>query len=155
MPVDLTPEAVTRLIENSLRQQADQFDAIIGDLRTQLSEFKDLSSRKKKPHADATPDTSTGRNRLKPSPSQNPYTTPSPPARAPRKLNTPVPSNRPPPVSAARRRHLLQLQMRDLPNDFKSTKEALFFHIKVLWGLFKANDVPVAVDAALLKEFYT
>ncbi|KAG0139863.1 hypothetical protein CROQUDRAFT_665927, partial [Cronartium quercuum f. sp. fusiforme G11] len=78
MPSELTPASVAALISNSLRQQADQFAAIISDLQTQLNEFKDLSSHKKKLDLNDTPDTSSKRNCMKPSPSQNAYTTPLP-----------------------------------------------------------------------------
>ncbi|EGF99692.1 uncharacterized protein MELLADRAFT_112445 [Melampsora larici-populina 98AG31] len=50
-----------------------------------------------------------------------------------------------------RRRHPLQLFADKLPYDYKSTKEALLVHIKVLWGLFKANDVPAPVNAKQVK----
>ncbi|KAG0145419.1 hypothetical protein CROQUDRAFT_658730, partial [Cronartium quercuum f. sp. fusiforme G11] len=54
MPSELMPASIAALITNSLQQQADKFSAIIGDLQTQLNEFKDLSSHKKKPDSNNT-----------------------------------------------------------------------------------------------------
>ncbi|MBW0524320.1 hypothetical protein O181_064035 [Austropuccinia psidii MF-1] len=44
--------------------------------------------------------------------------------------------------------------MREAPEDFKYTKEALFDHIKLLWGMVKKGSIPPAVDHSLLTEFY-
>ncbi|KAG0147244.1 hypothetical protein CROQUDRAFT_106576 [Cronartium quercuum f. sp. fusiforme G11] len=96
MPSELTPASIAALISNSLWQQADQFSAIISDLQTQLDEFKDLSSHKKKLDSNNTPDMSSKRNRMKPSPLQNAYTTPLPAGKPLRKLKTPHPSNQAP-----------------------------------------------------------
>ncbi|EGG06768.1 uncharacterized protein MELLADRAFT_62943 [Melampsora larici-populina 98AG31] len=166
----LTPEAVAGMIQQSLQAQAAQFENVISGLRAQLEEFKDLSgqsSRQKKSTSNTTPDTSSNRDRLRSSSSQNPFTTPSPAVKAPRKSKTPVPSNKPPAASSERKRHPLQMTSRQIHKDYQTTKltlvlltfdelqDALYFHIKVLWGLFKANDVPPIVDPELLKEFYT
>ncbi|MBW0494114.1 hypothetical protein O181_033829 [Austropuccinia psidii MF-1] len=44
--------------------------------------------------------------------------------------------------------------MREAPEDFRYTKEALFDHIKLLWGVVKKGFIPPAVDHSLLTEFY-
>ncbi|EGG01262.1 uncharacterized protein MELLADRAFT_92532 [Melampsora larici-populina 98AG31] len=151
---------ISALIADSLKQQAAQFEAIIAGLRDQFKDLGGSSSRSKStPKAstqNVTPDTSSKRDRLSQSTSsQNPYSTPtSSSKKAPRKSKTPVPMPSKPVTPPVRRRHALQLLSGEMPSDFKSTKEALFVHIKVMWGLFKANDVPSPVEPSLLKEFY-
>ncbi|MBW0575203.1 hypothetical protein O181_114918 [Austropuccinia psidii MF-1] len=44
--------------------------------------------------------------------------------------------------------------MKDAPPDFKYTKEALYVHIKLLWGMLTPSALPTAPDKQLLKEFY-
>ncbi|KAH9811511.1 hypothetical protein DFH28DRAFT_1130679 [Melampsora americana] len=53
-----------------------------------------------------------------------------------------------------RKKHPLQLTVEDTPLDFKSGKEALYVHIKMMWGLYKQSDVPPPPNKALLTEFY-
>ncbi|MBW0541433.1 hypothetical protein O181_081148 [Austropuccinia psidii MF-1] len=50
--------------------------------------------------------------------------------------------------------NLIQMLMQDAPSDFKYTKEALFVHIKLLWGMLTPAAIPLAPDKQLLKEFY-
>ncbi|KAA1132822.1 hypothetical protein PGTUg99_020806 [Puccinia graminis f. sp. tritici] len=58
------------------------------------------------------------------------------------------------PSPPARKRHPAQLLAQEVPKDFQKTKDALFLHIRMLWGLFEQNSVPPRVDNGLLKEFY-
>ncbi|MBW0493955.1 hypothetical protein O181_033670 [Austropuccinia psidii MF-1] len=44
--------------------------------------------------------------------------------------------------------------MREAPEDFRYTKEALFDHIKLLWKMVKKGSIPPAADHSLLTEFY-
>ncbi|MBW0489003.1 hypothetical protein O181_028718 [Austropuccinia psidii MF-1] len=48
----------------------------------------------------------------------------------------------------------IQMLMQDAPPDFKYTKEALYVHIKRLWGMLTPGTIPTAPDNQLLKEFY-
>ncbi|WAQ89652.1 hypothetical protein PtA15_11A342 [Puccinia triticina] len=41
----------------------------------------------------------------------------------------------------------------DFPDDFKATKECLFVHIRLLWGLLETASVPPVINAALVAEF--
>ncbi|MBW0567957.1 hypothetical protein O181_107672 [Austropuccinia psidii MF-1] len=52
------------------------------------------------------------------------------------------------------KRHPIQMLMRDAPPDFKYTKEALYVHTKLLWGMLTPAAFPIAPDKQLLKEFY-
>ncbi|MBW0462098.1 hypothetical protein O181_001813 [Austropuccinia psidii MF-1] len=80
-----------------------------------------------------------------------------------RQRTTPI-SNRPP-ASQKRinytvnnkvsvKRNPIQMLMREAPPDFKYTKEALYVHIKLLWGMLTPAAMPTAPDKQLLKEFY-
>ncbi|MBW0500598.1 hypothetical protein O181_040313 [Austropuccinia psidii MF-1] len=44
--------------------------------------------------------------------------------------------------------------MREAPEDFRYTKEALFNHIKLLRGMVKKGSIPPAADHSLITEFY-
>ncbi|MBW0490857.1 hypothetical protein O181_030572 [Austropuccinia psidii MF-1] len=48
----------------------------------------------------------------------------------------------------------IQMLMRDAPPDFKYTKEALFVHINLLWGMLTPEAIPLAPEKQLLKELY-
>ncbi|MBW0466257.1 hypothetical protein O181_005972 [Austropuccinia psidii MF-1] len=52
------------------------------------------------------------------------------------------------------RHNPIQMLMQDAPPDFKYTKEALYVHIKLLWGMITPGAMPTAPDKQLLKEFY-
>ncbi|EFP75508.1 uncharacterized protein PGTG_00839 [Puccinia graminis f. sp. tritici CRL 75-36-700-3] len=52
------------------------------------------------------------------------------------------------------KRHPQQMQTTDVPLEFASTKNALFVHIKILWGLLKQDSVPQAPELRNLQEFY-
>ncbi|KNZ58949.1 hypothetical protein VP01_1828g7 [Puccinia sorghi] len=52
------------------------------------------------------------------------------------------------------KRHPQQMQKGDFPPDFATTKNALYIHVKVLWGLLKQDSVPPAPDLQRLREFY-
>ncbi|KAG0140879.1 hypothetical protein CROQUDRAFT_99491 [Cronartium quercuum f. sp. fusiforme G11] len=75
------------------------------------------------------------------------------------KLSSPAAASKSPKtpktLTPTRKRHPLQVMVDDTPKDFKSCKEALYVHIKMMWGLYKPSDVPPTPNAALLKEFYT
>ncbi|EGG03570.1 uncharacterized protein MELLADRAFT_89943 [Melampsora larici-populina 98AG31] len=150
--------AISALIADSLKQQAAQFETIISGLRDQFKELGGSSSRRKSTPNDSTkntPDTSSKQDRLKQPLPSSAYSTPTSSAKkGPRKSKTPVPKPAKPVTPPVRRRHPLQLLSTDFPNDFKTTKDALFLHIKIMWGLFKANDVPAPIDPSLLKAFY-
>ncbi|MBW0506695.1 hypothetical protein O181_046410 [Austropuccinia psidii MF-1] len=46
-----------------------------------------------------------------------------------------------------------QIRKDEFPPDFKSVKDALFNHIRLLWGLIEQNSVPEAPDPKVLKRF--
>ncbi|MBW0586867.1 hypothetical protein O181_126582, partial [Austropuccinia psidii MF-1] len=52
------------------------------------------------------------------------------------------------------RQNPLQMQTSDFPPDFGGVKEALFVHIKVLWGVVEQNAVPTAPEEEKLVQFY-
>ncbi|MBW0462826.1 hypothetical protein O181_002541 [Austropuccinia psidii MF-1] len=52
------------------------------------------------------------------------------------------------------RRNPLQMQTSDFQPDFRGVKEALFVHIKVLWGVVEQNAVPTAPEEETLVQFY-
>ncbi|OAV86979.1 hypothetical protein PTTG_29634 [Puccinia triticina 1-1 BBBD Race 1] len=41
----------------------------------------------------------------------------------------------------------------NFPDDFKATKECLFVHIQLLWGLLETASVPPVINAALVAKF--
>ncbi|MBW0460469.1 hypothetical protein O181_000184 [Austropuccinia psidii MF-1] len=49
------------------------------------------------------------------------------------------------------RRNPNQMIMSEIPEGFKETKDVLFVHIKILWGLISQHAVPVAPNPALLQ----
>ncbi|MBW0539232.1 hypothetical protein O181_078947 [Austropuccinia psidii MF-1] len=52
-----------------------------------------------------------------------------------------------------KKRHPLQLLMCEVPEDFQYTKDAIFIHIRILWGMIKQKSLPPSPDQSLLKEF--
>ncbi|MBW0529825.1 hypothetical protein O181_069540 [Austropuccinia psidii MF-1] len=46
-----------------------------------------------------------------------------------------------------------QILTSEFPPDFKGVKEALFIHIRLLWGLFEQNSVPKAPDPKVVMAF--
>ncbi|KAI9618842.1 hypothetical protein H4Q26_012096 [Puccinia striiformis f. sp. tritici PST-130] len=52
------------------------------------------------------------------------------------------------------KRHPQQMQGTDFPSEFTTTKNALFIHIKILWGLLGQDAVPTAPQLQHLQEFY-
>ncbi|MBW0537868.1 hypothetical protein O181_077583 [Austropuccinia psidii MF-1] len=57
------------------------------------------------------------------------------------------------PVSPVKQ-NLIQMLMCDAPPDFKYTKEELYIHIQLLWGMLTPAALPKPPDKHLLKEFY-
>ncbi|MBW0518634.1 hypothetical protein O181_058349 [Austropuccinia psidii MF-1] len=57
-------------------------------------------------------------------------------------------------VSPSPKRSPYQMLTSEVPEDFHFTKEALFIHIKVLWGMLEKQCVPPSPDHTLLKEFF-
>ncbi|MBW0552551.1 hypothetical protein O181_092266 [Austropuccinia psidii MF-1] len=66
-----------------------------------------------------------------------------------RKSPAPTPN-----LTSTIKRNPIQMLMQDAPPDFKYTKEALYVHIKLLWGMLTPEAIPTAPDKQLLKEFY-
>ncbi|PLW16062.1 hypothetical protein PCANC_15370 [Puccinia coronata f. sp. avenae] len=48
-----------------------------------------------------------------------------------------------------------QMQTGNHPTNYTSTKNTMFIHIKMLWGLLKADSVPEPPSLRNLKEFYS
>ncbi|MBW0501188.1 hypothetical protein O181_040903 [Austropuccinia psidii MF-1] len=46
-----------------------------------------------------------------------------------------------------------QIQTADFPPDFRGVKDAMFTHIRLLWGLFEQNSVPKVTDPSVVKAF--
>ncbi|MBW0492117.1 hypothetical protein O181_031832 [Austropuccinia psidii MF-1] len=57
------------------------------------------------------------------------------------------------PASTPSRQKPNQLIMKHTPEGFKPTKEELFVHIKILWGLVCQKSVPTPPDTNMLQEF--
>ncbi|KAG0139816.1 hypothetical protein CROQUDRAFT_101016 [Cronartium quercuum f. sp. fusiforme G11] len=132
---------VSEIIATALKKQASYFETIISDLQTQIS-----SLNVKKP-------ASPKEKQQKATSSARAYTHATPGSATTLQVSK---SNSPTAASNATRKcHPLQVMVIDTPKDFKSCKEVLYVHIKMMWGLYKPSDVPPTTDAALLKEFYT
>ncbi|KAH9824292.1 hypothetical protein DFH28DRAFT_1118115 [Melampsora americana] len=124
------------IIADALKQQASQFETIVGTLQTQISDLKVKTPAKEK---------------VKSTSSISPKTLSTPPIRKSSTSKSPKTPKTPTPI---RKKHPLQLTVEDTPLDFKSGKEALYVHIKMMWGLYKQSDVPPPPNKALLTEFY-
>ncbi|KAH9807625.1 hypothetical protein DFH28DRAFT_840306, partial [Melampsora americana] len=143
---------LSSVITDALKQQASQFEAIIGGLQTQISDLglkKTSTSTKAKSSSKSRPSVGSDRYSTPPASRKAPRVSTS--GGTPKSRKTSKPLKTPTPV---RKRHPLQLKLSDLPKEFRTTKEALFVHIKMMWGLFRPNDVPPSPDAVLLKDFY-
>ncbi|KAG0150921.1 hypothetical protein CROQUDRAFT_87370 [Cronartium quercuum f. sp. fusiforme G11] len=46
-----------------------------------------------------------------------------------------------------------QLQTSDLPKDYQSTKNCLFIHIRLLWGLIEQSSIPALPPPTIISEF--
>ncbi|KNZ59796.1 hypothetical protein VP01_1660g8 [Puccinia sorghi] len=57
-------------------------------------------------------------------------------------------------IKPSPKQHPQQMQTHDFPPGFTPTKTALFFHIKILWGLVKQDLVPKPPKLNTLQEFY-
>ncbi|KAG0139792.1 hypothetical protein CROQUDRAFT_101045, partial [Cronartium quercuum f. sp. fusiforme G11] len=120
---------VSEIIATALKKQASYFETIISNLQTQISSLnmkKPASPKEKQQKA-----------------------TSSASSKSPKTPKTPKT------LTPTCKRHPLQVMVVDTPKDFKSCKDVLYVHIKMMWGLYKPSDVPPTTDAALLKEFYT
>ncbi|MBW0467500.1 hypothetical protein O181_007215 [Austropuccinia psidii MF-1] len=56
-------------------------------------------------------------------------------------------------LQAPKKCHPLQMLACEVPEDFNLTKDAMFVHIKILWGMLEEHEVPPKPDNSLLKEF--
>ncbi|KAG0151927.1 hypothetical protein CROQUDRAFT_693897 [Cronartium quercuum f. sp. fusiforme G11] len=167
-----TPD-FSAIIADALQQQALQFEAIVNGLQLKIDT---LSVQQ----ADTTPDTSkksksskvtssgkdtplTSAKKAASAPKSMPHNSRSPPVNpystlsaqkaskivsTSNKVTTPTPS----PI---RKCAPLQLLVDDTPKDFKQMKDALYVHMKTMWGLFKPDDIPAPPDKSLLKEFHS
>ncbi|MBW0556119.1 hypothetical protein O181_095834 [Austropuccinia psidii MF-1] len=61
---------------------------------------------------------------------------------------------KPTPKTPSPKRSPNQLLMSEIPENFKHTKEALYVHIRILWGMTERQKVPPSPNRSLLKEFY-
>ncbi|KAH9810802.1 hypothetical protein DFH28DRAFT_862893, partial [Melampsora americana] len=147
---------MSKMIADVLAQQASQFETIIGDLRTQITQLSMSPSKESHtkvklmstPSPRKTPPVSKSATSSK---MRNSPKTPI--SNKPPKSTPPPNSHKMPKTPPIRKRHPLQMLVADVPADFKTVKEALFVHIKMMWGLYRANDVPVPPDASFLAEF--
>ncbi|PLW46368.1 hypothetical protein PCASD_05466 [Puccinia coronata f. sp. avenae] len=57
-------------------------------------------------------------------------------------------------IKSSPRRHPQQMQTGNVPKEFNSTKNTLFVHIKILWGLLTQDAVPRTPELQNLQEFY-
>ncbi|KAA1122262.1 hypothetical protein PGTUg99_035798 [Puccinia graminis f. sp. tritici] len=57
------------------------------------------------------------------------------------------------PKSSLPRGHPLQMTMRDMPESFAATRDALYVHIKLLWNLLEQKTIPGPPHPDTLKEF--
>ncbi|EGG10008.1 uncharacterized protein MELLADRAFT_95119 [Melampsora larici-populina 98AG31] len=132
---------ISDIIADALKQQASQFKTIVGNLQTQI-----LTLNVKKP--------STPKEKQKAS-SSAPLT-PLPARKSPGSSARKTSASKPPkkPSTPIRKKHPLQITLDDTPTDFKSCKEALYVHIKMMWGLYKQSDVPPTPNTVMLREFY-
>ncbi|EGF96931.1 uncharacterized protein MELLADRAFT_114731 [Melampsora larici-populina 98AG31] len=127
----VTPDTISAAIAQALKQQATEFQTIIGTLQTQVSK---LSVKK---GTQSTQSSSTPMSqRISTPPTRKVSQGTTPPSRTPRTPATPTPP---------RKKHPLQLHLTETPKDFKSCK--------MMWGLYRQSDIPPTPNPGLLQEF--
>ncbi|KAA1137529.1 hypothetical protein PGTUg99_011743 [Puccinia graminis f. sp. tritici] len=154
--------------ECALQQQADHFNHTLAELQTQIQALSANSSHSatqpaNNPTATTPNRSSTSKSSNKSKEKGKPITplrgvratsepaavvkkTPTSALKKPKTAVTPSPSQR--------KRHPAQLLNVETPKQYKSTKDALFLHIRMLWGLFEQNSVPAKVNPDLAQEFH-
>ncbi|MBW0549290.1 hypothetical protein O181_089005 [Austropuccinia psidii MF-1] len=75
--------------------------------------------------------------------------------KIPFKPKTPIkkPLSEPDNITPTRKKKNHQIRNDYFPTDFKSVKDELYNHIKLLWGLLERNSVPEPTDPKVLKQF--
>ncbi|KAH9813763.1 hypothetical protein DFH28DRAFT_1127883 [Melampsora americana] len=127
------PVDIAAIISDALKQQAAQFETI---KPTSSARDPNLSTPvgRKGPRASSTMSTPSSAKSLK---------TPKSSIKKTAKVPTPP-----------RRLHPLQISSDATPAGFKNCRDALYVHIKMMWGLHKTTDIPTKPDATLLRDFY-
>ncbi|EGG10790.1 uncharacterized protein MELLADRAFT_60199 [Melampsora larici-populina 98AG31] len=138
----VTAEALAAVVADALKQQASQFESIIGDLQTQVGS---LTVKKKSTTKKATQSTASTPSQRLSTPTSRKVSKTTTPSKSPKTPRTPTP----------RRKHPLQIKSDEIDQKFKTTKDALYVHIKMMWGLYKQSDVPPTPCVNLLREFYS
>ncbi|KAG0149602.1 hypothetical protein CROQUDRAFT_104950 [Cronartium quercuum f. sp. fusiforme G11] len=142
------PHDIASVIAKALKQQAMQFERIVGNLQSQIATMdvknkaipmKEKAKEKAPSSAQSKPSTPAACKSFGSSNSTSKTT------KSPKTPSTPTP---------VRKKQPFQIRSDETPQDFKSVKEALYVHIKMMWGLYKQSDVPPAPDPAMLTEFY-
>ncbi|KAG0149622.1 hypothetical protein CROQUDRAFT_104968 [Cronartium quercuum f. sp. fusiforme G11] len=138
----LTTQNLTAIVADALKKQSSHFENIVGDLQSQISNLniKKKTTKEKEVSQSTFSTPMSGRVSKTATTSKS-----SKSPKSPKTPKTPTP---------ARKKHPLQLHESDIPKDFKSCKDVLYVHIKMMWGLYKTSDVPPTPSANLLKEFY-
>ncbi|KAG0141659.1 hypothetical protein CROQUDRAFT_663558 [Cronartium quercuum f. sp. fusiforme G11] len=132
----VTTQNMAAIVADALKQQVSHFENIAGNLQSQISTFNVKKKTTKEKEV-----------------TQSTFSTPTS-HRVSKTATTSKSPNMPKMPTPVRKKHPLQLQEAKIPKDFKSCKDVLYVHIKMMWGLYKTSNVPLTPSTNLLKEFY-
>lgn len=144
----------------ALKEQASHFEGVLQGLQNQLADLSasnNTNSSNSKSAIDST--TPKSKEKLQNSPKvtqakSKPPLKPQKPVSSSKGQRKSIQGTQATPSPSSRKRHPAQLLSSKVPKDFQRIKDALFLHIRMLWGLFEQNSVPAKVDPSLSKEFY-
>ncbi|KNZ64227.1 hypothetical protein VP01_1052g3 [Puccinia sorghi] len=147
----------TALVSNLQASLAER-DAVIAQLMARV-EAVELQSKKQSKKSPSAQTVSAGKKNASKAPVNSPQVTITPPAR---KISIPTFSSKKNPVKQRARsatpvsakKSPLQMTKKDHPEGFKHTKNALYIHIKVLWGLIAQGSIPKPPSEEPLRSFY-
>lgn len=77
------------------------------------------------------------------------------PAHKETSAREPIQHSSAPPATSPTASCIHQMTMKNVPETFLKTRDALYVHIKILWGLIHEKAVPLPPCPDTLKEFYT
>ncbi|KAA1066294.1 hypothetical protein PGT21_027869 [Puccinia graminis f. sp. tritici] len=163
---------IQSLISAALEQQAQQLNAQLASRDEAISKLMEkVELKDTPPSSNVPPKIDKGKSVLKKAqPNHSPVNKPKASTSAhttlgshtPTRSNQPTPRRTPSsgqpkrvvtPKSSSPRGHPLQMTMRDMPESFAATRDALYVHIKLLWNLLEQKTIPGPPHPDTLKEF--
>ncbi|OAV85983.1 hypothetical protein PTTG_00350, partial [Puccinia triticina 1-1 BBBD Race 1] len=162
-----------RVVDAAVKAQTSHFESIVAQLTKKVNALQSPNSSnpkpktqpnpakkpaKKQPAVKIKPQAASSSNRGNPSnvtPKRAARAASAPPEVGKPKTSKKSKSIRQVAKPPSAKRHPQQMQGADFPAEFTSTKNALYVHTKILWGLLTQDSVPVAPELSDLQEFYS